>query len=374
MVDRLSIAYPARSWPDFTDKLVQIAGLGDTHQELVARLLSSLAEEASSTELSSAMSSQRQSEIMQARPNSLRFFHPCSRHRCDSCFMQGLQTTALSFLTPFRDIIPRELAAFQSTRGMRHLNLCHACIELLGSYSPWLPAADLAAVNIIQIVVALLRMPELQVSMQCARRECSQSERNRVVVLCCVQADVVPIVSALACRKYSKVDWDFQYSLLEALPQACAEQLAAPNVALFSSFQSGLAGAVTDLLEHLLPWLQTQLTAHGTSTDRAVKVLALPSSAALLAVAPLSPCPVAVPVEPARCQHGRVPVPWSPDYLVCVQLVENHAALCRVCACGECRSVCANAMHFRHILCCLSLPLLCYRSIALCWSLSCLRS
>lgn len=175
MVDRLSIAYPARSWPDFTDKLVQIAGLGDTHQELVARLLSSLAEEASSTELSSAMSSQRQSEIMQARPNSLRFFHPCSRHRCDSCFMQGLQTTALSFLTPFRDIIPRELAAFQSTRGMRHLNLCHACIELLGSYSPWLPAADLAAVNIIQIVVALLRMPELQVSMQCVRRECSQS-------------------------------------------------------------------------------------------------------------------------------------------------------------------------------------------------------
>lgn len=52
-------------WLDFTEKLVAIARMGDTQQELVALLLASLSEEASCTDITATMPSQRQSEVMQ---------------------------------------------------------------------------------------------------------------------------------------------------------------------------------------------------------------------------------------------------------------------------------------------------------------------
>lgn len=66
--------YRVLRWPELVPELLKVAGIGDTHQELVALVLTSLSDEASSTGLSGSMPSKRQSDIMQVRRLSRTLF------------------------------------------------------------------------------------------------------------------------------------------------------------------------------------------------------------------------------------------------------------------------------------------------------------
>jgi hypothetical protein len=90
-------------------------------------------------------------------------------HSCDSFFdgcgkhFQGLDATALDFLTPFRDIIPTALSQYRETGKRRHLMLCHASTSLFHSYAHWLPPAKMMLVEFVPVIAALIVVPELQV-------------------------------------------------------------------------------------------------------------------------------------------------------------------------------------------------------------------
>lgn len=72
------------------------------------------------------------------------------------------------------------------------------------------------------------------------------------------QADAVPILNILACRKFGKEDSEYSFQLLQTLPPVCSELLAAPSLESFSSFQAGVATAMAEMADRSLPWLCTQ--------------------------------------------------------------------------------------------------------------------
>jgi hypothetical protein len=179
---------------------------------------------------------------------------------------QGLDATALEFLTPFRDIIPSALSQYRETGRRRHLSLCHACTSLFHSYARWLPPAKMMLVEFVPVLVALIAMPELQVRLVFVPvgSACVDACVHFVVI----QGDVVPIVSVMACRKYGKADGEFVFPFLERLLPICCSALEKPDP-LHSRLQTAAAVAVSDVGEHMLPWLQQQVI---VSKDAAVKV------------------------------------------------------------------------------------------------------